>query len=86
MENFYIDALIQHLEQFDLCCSRESVVDLDTKVERFNDVISSLLDEIAPVQNVTLRERSKAHRLERKFENDKRLNHCQRANCLELES
>ena len=53
------DVTIDYADVSEHSSSRESVVDLDTKAERFNSVISSLLYELASVKKVIQRERSR---------------------------
>ena len=84
---FDIDTFVHHLEQSELCSPCESVYDLDFMTDRFNIVITGLLNKLAPVKSIIIRERSrqpwydsalraarsKTRRLERKFKCDKKV-------------
>ena len=56
---FDIDTFVHHLEQSELCRPCEGVYDLDFMTDRFDIVITGLLDPLAPVKSIIIRERSR---------------------------
>ena len=89
--NFSVDEFIRQLQSTDLCehlVAADSPSSIDALAEHFNTVIAEVLDDLAPVKEITLRERSpqpwadaetrearrKARRLERRFKTNRNAN------------